>query len=375
MSLYPILWAVDHAPVRDAEERAVLVALVIKGDFDGLNCFRSYRSLADKARVDPKTAGRRCREMEARGILRRQEEHLSPAWRKIPEEQRPVPWEVMIPAEWWGPAQLEDVNEQRAALGRPPLTAENRPPLAEAPPKKARADRGVKRPKKAVEPKQPTGLVDPAPGTDSPPPQGLVVPAPGDYQSPPPGLVVPTPGTSSPYPGDCQSPPPGLVVPQPSETPSEAPSESPSEGPSEGADGVEVGGDGAGSGARAASQPDGRALPAAPIDLDGFVLTDSMRRWAAATVPGLDADYETAQFVDHHRAEGRRRSNWPAEWQKWLRRSAKYASERQTRQAPGRPGPTAAARPSTTDQRVLAAREAGRRVQAKLDALKQEQHA
>lgn len=353
MSLYPILWAVDHAPVRDAEERAVLVALVIKGDFDGLNCFRSYRSLADKARVDPKTAGRRCREMEARGILRRQEEHLSPAWRKIPEEQRPVPWEVMIPAEWWGPAQLEDVNEQRAALGRPPLTAENRPPLAEAPPKKVRADRGVKRPKKAVEPKQPTGLVDPAPGTDSPPPRGLVVPPPGD----------------------CQSPPPGLVVPQPSETPSEAPSESPSEGPSEGADGVEVGGDGAGSGVRAASQPDGRALPAAPIDLDGFVLTDSMRRWAAATVPGLDADYETAQFVDHHRAEGRRRSNWPAEWQKWLRRSAKYASERQTRQAPGRPGPTAAARPSTTDQRVLAAREAGRRVQAKLDALKQEQHA
>ncbi|MGF0163124.1 hypothetical protein ACQRET_03645 [Streptomyces koyangensis] len=99
-----------------------------------------------------------------------------------------------------------------------------------------------------------------------------------------------------------------------------------------------------------------------------------MRRWAAATVPGLDADYETAQFVDHHRAEGRRRSNWPAEWQKWLRRSAKYASERQTRQAPGRPGPTAAPRPSTTDQRVLAAREAGRRVQAILDARQQEQH-
>ncbi|RWZ74900.1 hypothetical protein EQK42_16470, partial [Streptomyces albidoflavus] len=130
MSLYPILWAADHAPVRDAEERAILVALVIKGDFDGCNCFRSYKTLAERARVDAKTAGRRCREMEARGLLKRQEEHRSKAWLAIPEEQRPVIWEVMIPAEWWSPAQLADINDQRAGLGRPPLTPQNRPPLA-----------------------------------------------------------------------------------------------------------------------------------------------------------------------------------------------------------------------------------------------------
>lgn len=70
----------------------------------------------------------------------------------------------------------------------------------------------------------------------------------------------------------------------------------------------------------------------APIDADGFALTDSMRRWAIDTFGNaLDVDYETAQFVDHHRAEGRRRNNWPAEWQKWMRRSAKWASERATR--------------------------------------------
>ncbi|MEV3947007.1 helix-turn-helix domain-containing protein [Streptomyces halstedii] len=70
----------------------------------------------------------------------------------------------------------------------------------------------------------------------------------------------------------------------------------------------------------------------APIDDDGFVLTDSMRRWAVDTFgAALDIDFETAQFIDHHRAEGRRRSNWPAEWQKWIRRSAKWASERQQR--------------------------------------------
>ncbi|MFE0699155.1 helix-turn-helix domain-containing protein [Streptomyces sp. NPDC058872] len=70
----------------------------------------------------------------------------------------------------------------------------------------------------------------------------------------------------------------------------------------------------------------------APIDDDGFTLTDAMRRWALDTFgPTINIDYETAQFVDHHRAEGSRRNNWPAEWQKWIRRSAKWASERATR--------------------------------------------
>jgi hypothetical protein len=190
--LYPILWAVDHAPVRDAEERAVLVALVIKGDFDGCNCFRSYGSLAEKARVDAKTAGRRCREMEARGILKRQTAHRSQAWLAIPEEQRPVVWEVMIPADWWSPAQLAELNEQRASLGRPPITPQNRPPLAPAPPKKTRSDKGSKRPKKGEQPE---------------------------------GETAGNPGTDSPHPPDYQSPPQGLRVPQPSETPSERPSE------------------------------------------------------------------------------------------------------------------------------------------------------
>lgn len=70
----------------------------------------------------------------------------------------------------------------------------------------------------------------------------------------------------------------------------------------------------------------------APIDIDGFTLTDSMRRWALDTFgPGLDLDYETALFLDHFRAQGVRRPNWPAEWQKWVRRSAKFASERANR--------------------------------------------
>jgi hypothetical protein len=74
------------------------------------------------------------------------------------------------------------------------------------------------------------------------------------------------------------------------------------------------------------------ALAPSPIDVDGFELTDAMRGWALRTFgPGLDLDYETAQFLDHFRANGSRRPNWPTEWQKWIRRSAKFASERANR--------------------------------------------
>ena len=70
----------------------------------------------------------------------------------------------------------------------------------------------------------------------------------------------------------------------------------------------------------------------APIDDDGFTLTDPMRAWALRTFgPHINLDYETAQFRDHFRANGQRRNNWAAEWQKWIRRSAKFASERATR--------------------------------------------
>lgn len=148
MSLYPILWAAEHAPVRDAEERAVLSALVLKGDFDGCNCYRSYTALARIARIDPKTAGNKCREMERRGILRRQTGPKPEGWKKLPKDKKTVVWEVMIPAAFWSEIQLAEVNEQRAERGRALITPENRPLIPEAPPKQARSDKGQSRPQR-----------------------------------------------------------------------------------------------------------------------------------------------------------------------------------------------------------------------------------
>lgn len=88
----------------------------------------------------------------------------------------------------------------------------------------------------------------------------------------------------------------------------------------------------AGGGSTGSSPAERDAFGLSPIDVDGFELTDAMRGWALRTFgAGLDLDYETAQFIDHFRAQNVRRPNWPTEWQKWVRRSAKYASERATR--------------------------------------------
>lgn len=143
MSLYPIIWAVEHAPIVDAEERAILVALVTKGDFDGCNCYRSFATLARVARVDRRTAIRKVQAMTDRGLLREQTDPKPKSWYDLPADKRPVVREAMIPASFWSTVQLAEINESRAARGRAPITGMNRPDLAEAPPKKARADKGV----------------------------------------------------------------------------------------------------------------------------------------------------------------------------------------------------------------------------------------
>jgi hypothetical protein len=93
--------------------------------------------------------------------------------------------------------------------------------------------------------------------------------------------------------------------------------------PSHNYDVADVGGETTGS--RAA---DLDALAPTPIEIDGFQLNDSMRRWAHATYPALDIDHSTAQFVSHYRSTGARRKSWPDAWQKWIRDDAKKAAER-----------------------------------------------
>jgi hypothetical protein len=145
--------------------------------------------------------------------------------------------------------------------------------------------------------------------------------------------------------------------------------------PSHNYDGADLGGGSTGSTGRAA-EPDGPT----PIEIDGFQLTDGMRRWAHRDgyAALIDVDHSTAQFVSHYRSTGARRKSWPDAWQKWIRDDAKRATERGSRTQQGAflvalpGGGQAPPRPSTTDARVQAALDLGRQMQAEYDAAHKE---
>lgn len=145
--------------------------------------------------------------------------------------------------------------------------------------------------------------------------------------------------------------------------------------PSHNYDVADAGGRSTGSTGRA-TEPDGPT----PIEIDGFQLTDAMRRWALQTYgPAINVDHSTAQFVSHYRSTGTRRKSWPDAWQKWIRDDAKKAADRAIRSQQGAflvalPGGGQAPRPSTTDLRVQAAIDLGRQMQAEHDAAQAAAH-
>lgn len=50
---------------------------------------------------------------------------------------------------------------------------------------------------------------------------------------------------------------------------------------------------------------------------DGFALDDSLRAYAEAKCPGVDADAEFERFCDHHRSKGSQFKDWRAAWRTW----------------------------------------------------------
>lgn len=62
-----------------------------------------------------------------------------------------------------------------------------------------------------------------------------------------------------------------------------------------------------------------------PID---FLITDAMRIWAEAKVPGVDIDEETEMFCDHEFAHSHK--DWTATWRNWMRREQKTINKIQS---------------------------------------------
>lgn len=116
-----------------------------------------------------------------------------------------------------------------------------------------------------------------------------------------------------------------------------------------------------------AEDPDGRP-PLTELP-DDFALTDTMRSWARNTYPRIDVDSETTKFRLHHHGESTRRRNWYAAWQKWIAGANDHLNRYGGNVVPfSQPQP----RPSITDQRVQAALDLGRQMQAEHDATHKE---
>ncbi|MER7757222.1 helix-turn-helix domain-containing protein [Kitasatospora sp. NPDC097643] len=142
MSFLAVDWALEHSPVNDPYERLLLTVLARKANSDGTDAYPSRNSLAMAALCDKSTVTRRLKRLEARGIIREGDQRAA---FRIPKPLRPKVYDILIPFSFFSPEQLAKVNEDRADRGLGPLTAEDRPPLAPAPPRRPRVDKGVKR--------------------------------------------------------------------------------------------------------------------------------------------------------------------------------------------------------------------------------------
>ncbi|GAB3214285.1 hypothetical protein GCM10027294_53430 [Marinactinospora endophytica] len=111
MHPYPTMWALLHAPVRDAVERAILVAIAATGDEAGTGCQARIPSLTTTARVTETTVEHVLQELVERGLLR---------------QDGPV-WEVLVPADYYSTTQICEINERRAENGLAPITAVSHP--------------------------------------------------------------------------------------------------------------------------------------------------------------------------------------------------------------------------------------------------------
>lgn len=193
MSLLPILWAMKSAPVVDAEERGILIALAESAWSDGTDAFPSKKTVAQIAVVDPKTVQRRLKTLAARHLIA---EGNQDAAAYIPEWSRPKVYDLLIPYSWF--PDIEQINAERKARGKAPLTPENRPDMAPAPPKKHRADKG--KPRKKQTPNSRGG--DYKSPRDNFPENGheggTTSPGGGDYKSHTGGLQDPQPSPSNP---------------------------------------------------------------------------------------------------------------------------------------------------------------------------------
>lgn len=192
-----VFWTINSAPVVDGVERLILQCLAKYADPDGCNTWPSVATIAEFAGVSERTVQRRLRELVARGLIREAVDAHPPRYLAVIARTPGTPptrWEIMMPWSAWvrGRGKLAEINAYRAEMGRAPITAANRPEIASAPPRRARADKGVPCPQRsrkvlraAAEAPLPPAPTD----ADAPPLEGTEAEVPGGDSKTPLGVT------------------------------------------------------------------------------------------------------------------------------------------------------------------------------------------
>jgi len=94
MTMKSMHWALHEAPVQNAYQQVILIAMGEFARADGRNCWLSQKSLAETANCSIRSVRTHLKAMEAAGMIRRGNQDNIPA--EIPAQRRPVMWDLNL---------------------------------------------------------------------------------------------------------------------------------------------------------------------------------------------------------------------------------------------------------------------------------------
>ena len=117
-----MVWASNDAPVEDTKEFAVLFVLADKAGPDGCDTFPAVPTIAKRTRLSERSVQRALDGMRDRRLIAPGDQSAA---RYLRVDRKPVVYDLLIPCSWF--SNLERINDERARMGRPPLTPSDRP--------------------------------------------------------------------------------------------------------------------------------------------------------------------------------------------------------------------------------------------------------
>lgn len=93
MSLHAMLWALKQAPVENAQEQMILMAMADFAREDGTRCYLAQATIAERSTCSVRTLQRHLQELERRGLIFRGDQQMVA---HFPANHRPIVWTLNV---------------------------------------------------------------------------------------------------------------------------------------------------------------------------------------------------------------------------------------------------------------------------------------